>query len=293
MLTKKHKWVLELETKRFVETLMVWNYKTHFKNTWIEFADFREYQAWDDAKKIDFITSSKVWKTLIKLYEEERELDVYFLPFFGEEINFELQNINKRNIFEELLFILWIWAVKQQNKIAWFYYNNGKKILFPLWKSLSHFYDFFTKIEKNIFWNNNNFFKKILSKKTEENISEKLKYFNNLKIKNSLVFLFTSDLEIDEKELKIAALKNDLVICNVFHSFENNLDEQWIFWFSDWQDDLFIDLDNQKKRNKFREIRKKKVIDFRKTVRKSWASYLYFDEKTNIFWELYTFFKNR
>jgi hypothetical protein len=51
-----------------------------------------------------------------------------------------------------------------------------------------------------------------------------LKHFNSLKIKNNLVFLFTSDLEIDDKQLKIAALKNDLIICNIFHSFENSLE---------------------------------------------------------------------
>jgi hypothetical protein len=293
MLTKKHKWVLELETKHFVETLMIGNYKTHFKNKWIEFADFREYQAWDDAKSIDFITSSKVWKTLVKLYEEERELNVHFLPFFWEEINFELNNINKRDIFEEILFILWISTVKQQNKFWSMYYNSWNRKLFPLWKGISHFYDYFSKIEKNNFWNNNSFIKNILTKRTEETSSGKLKYFNNLKIKNSLVFLFTSDLEIDEKQLKIAALKNDLVICNIFHSFENNLDEKWIVWFTDWQKDLFIDLDNKDKKEQYKQLRKNKVINFRKTVRKTGASYLYFDEKTNIFWEFYKFFKNR
>lgn len=293
MLTKKHKWVLELETNRFVETLMIGNYKTHFKNKWIEFADFREYQPWDDAKNIDFITSSKVGKTLVKLYEEERELNVYFLPFFGEEIDFELNNINKRDIFEEILFVLWISTVKQQNKFWSIFYNNWERKLFPLWKSVAHFYDYFSKIEKNNFSENNNFIKNIFNKKIENNISEKLKYFNNLKIENSLVFLFTSDLEIDEKQLKIAALKNDLVICNIFHSFENNLNEKWIIWFSDWQDDLFIDLDNKKKKEKYRELRKQKVINFRKNVRKSWASYLYFDEKVNVFSELYKFFKTR
>jgi hypothetical protein len=40
-------------------------------------------------------------------------------------------------------------------------------------------------------------------------------------------------------------------------------------------------------------LRKQKVIDFRKRVLKSWAKYLYFDEKVNIFWELNKFFNNR
>jgi hypothetical protein len=93
--------------------------------------------------------------------------------------------------------------------------------------------------------------------------------------------------------LKIAALKNDLVICNVFHSFENSLDSNYMVWLSDSNDELFIDLNNEEKKGEYRKLRKQKVIDFRKKVRKSWASYLYFDEKVNIFAELYTFFKNR
>ena len=293
MLTKKHKWVLELKTNRFVETLMVWNYKTHFKNSWIEFADFREYQQWDDAKKIDFITSSKVWKTLVKLYEEERELDVYFLPFFGDEINFYLHDINKRNIFEEVLYVLWISTIKQQNKFASIYYDAHKRNIFPLWKWIAHFYDYFSKIEKNNFSQNINIFQKLTAKKIEKNISEKLTFFNSLNIKNSLVFLFTSDLEIDEKPLKIAALKNDIVVCNIFHSFENNLDDSWVVWFTNGNQNLFIDLDNEKKKSEYRKLRKQKVIDFRKIVRKSWASYLYFDEKTHVFPELYKFFQSR
>jgi hypothetical protein len=293
MLTKKHKWVLELKTNHFVDTLMVWNYKTHFKNTWIEFADFREYQPWDDAKKIDFITSSKIGKTLVKLYEEERELDVYFLPFFGEEINFELNNINKRNIFEEILYVLWISTIKQQNKFSSLYYNWSQRNIFPLWKGFAHFYDYFSKIEKNNFCYNKNLIQKLLNKKTENNISDKLKFFNSLKIKNSLVFLFTSDLDIDDMQLKIAALKNDLVICNIFHSFENSLDDSGIVGFTNWDENLFIDLDNDKKKSKYRKKRKQKVIDFRRKVRKSWANYLYFDEKTNVFAQLYKFFQSR
>ena len=304
MLSKKHKWVLELQTNTFVDSLLVGDYKTHFKNNGIEFADFREYQSWDDAKNIDFLSSAKVWKTLIKLYEEQRQLNVYFLPFFDESINFCLKTyykknifsetffkdeknnfnenqINKRDIFEEILYILWISTLKQQNKFWSIFYDNEKKIFFPLWKSKSHFFDFFTQIEKNNF------------NTISWNISQKLKYFNSLNIKNSLVFLFTWELEIDEKELKIAALKNDIVICNIFHSFENSLDDTGIIGLWNTQNDLFIDLSDEKKKQEYRQLRKQKVINFRKKVRNAQASYLYFDEKTNIFSQLFSFFKNR
>jgi len=295
MLTKKHKNVLQLQTNKFVETLMVGNYKTHFKNTGIEFADFREYQDSDDAKNIDWITSSKVGKAMMKLFDEQRELDVYFLPFFWEDLNLTFNGKDKREIFEEILYILWISTIKEQNKFWSVYYDNKKINIFPLGKSNAHFHDFFNKIENNNFYQD-----QIILNISQDKwniigntISDKLKYFNSLKIKNNLVFLFTSDLEIDNKQLKIAALKNDLIICNVFHSFENSLEGNWIVWLKLGWKEIFIDLDNKKKKQEFQKLRKQKVIDFRKKILKSWAKYLYFDEKVNIFWELNKFFNNR
>ncbi|MCP4523484.1 MAG: DUF58 domain-containing protein [Candidatus Gracilibacteria bacterium] len=279
MLTKKHKAILELKINRSVDTQLIGNYKTNFKNKGIEFADFREYISGDDAKDIDWGASSKTDKTLVKLYDEERELDVHFLPFFGEDIDTEFGKIKKREIFEEVLYILGVSTLKEQNKFAGLHYNNGKKQLFPLGKSNAHFHDYFSKIEKNIFKN--------------DNISEQLGYFNNLSVKNSLVILFTSSLEIDSKILKIAALKNDIIVCHIFHSFENSLDGSGIFGLKNGDTKIFIDLDDHDKKEHYRKIRKEKIINFRSQVRKSGAGYLYLDEKSHIFGDLYTFFKNR
>jgi hypothetical protein len=45
-----------------------------------------------------------------------------------------------------------------------------------------------------------------------------------LKVNKSLVFLLTDRFDIDEKQLKILALKNDLVVVHIFSHFENYLD---------------------------------------------------------------------
>jgi hypothetical protein len=47
---------------------------------------------------------------------------------------------------------------------------------------------------------------------------------NTQSIKNNLVFVFSDKLEADEKSLKIACLKNDLIFINVFDRFENTLE---------------------------------------------------------------------
>jgi hypothetical protein len=65
-----------------------------------------------------------------------------------------------------------------------------------------------------------------LEDKSDSQFNEKksiTQYFNNLKINKSLVFLLTDSLDFNEKQLKILALKNDLVVINIFSHFENYL----------------------------------------------------------------------
>ena len=68
MLKTKHK-ALELKTKTLVDSLFIWNYKTKLKWKWIEFADYKEYDYWDDVKNIDFI----------KLHAGKFSLSEYFM----------------------------------------------------------------------------------------------------------------------------------------------------------------------------------------------------------------------
>jgi hypothetical protein len=62
-----------------------------------------------------------------------------------------------------------------------------------------------------------------VSLNSSRNITSLL-YFNQLKTKKNLVFLFTDSFCLDEKEIKILALKNDVVIVHVFSHFENYLE---------------------------------------------------------------------
>ena len=124
------------------------------------------------------------------------------------------------------------------------------------------------------------------TKKSNEGKEWKLKFFNNLKINKSLVFLITSDLDLDDRELKILALKNDLVVLNVFNSFENTLNSKWIKWLTNWISNYFIDVDDEQKKEKYISLRKDKINNFKKKIIKYWWTYAFFDENTNIYVEL-------
>ncbi len=280
MLDKKHK-LLELKTKALVDSLFIWNYKTNKKWRWIEFVDYTEYDYSQDVKNIDFLKSEKEWKTLVKLYEEERDLSVYFVINLNETFYSDLFGNKKIDLVYEIVYLIWLSAVKAWDKVwAYIFDWYNKKIDFAKkWKQ--NFINIVNDL--NNFKINTNFI-------SNEKIGW-LSYFNSLKINNSLVFYLTDKLEIDNKNFKILSLKNDLIVCNVFNSFENDLNNKWLVWFNKNDNNLFLDLDNKKKISEYKKLRENKIHDLkRKTIKNGWK-YVLLDENKTIYKELSKLFK--
>ncbi len=70
---------LDLVIKGLTNSRYMGNYPSVFKGQGIEFADFRAYMPDDDASRIDWKTSARAGKLVVKEYIEERNLDVLFL----------------------------------------------------------------------------------------------------------------------------------------------------------------------------------------------------------------------
>lgn len=274
---------IDIKVKRLVDSLFVWNYKTAFKWRWLEFSDFRQYDFWDDAKYIDFVASKREWKLLIKRYEEERELNVFFLLDLSESMKFAYDKKSKIDTLIEIFYILSFSAITNNDKIwalifneKWFILVSPKK-----WKN---------NLMKIIHIIQNNSIKEI----KDFNVNKLFSFFNSLKIKNSLVFLLTDKTdEVDEKNLKIQSFRNDFVYINIFDYVENNLFSNDIIklWF--WRKVFFINWGNNKKIEEYKSLRKEKLKNFKNKLSKYKIDYLFFDDKTNIFKELLKFFKSR
>jgi uncharacterized protein (DUF58 family) len=74
-LTKK----LEIVLKLMVNTQLTSRYRSVYKGKGLEFEDYRVYTPGDDATRIDWKASVRSNELLIKLFKEERNLDVYIL----------------------------------------------------------------------------------------------------------------------------------------------------------------------------------------------------------------------
>lgn len=70
---------IELKTRKLVSALNLGDYKSVVKGQGMTFSDFREYVPGDDVRNISWSLIAKTGKPYIKQYEEERELNLYFL----------------------------------------------------------------------------------------------------------------------------------------------------------------------------------------------------------------------
>lgn len=66
--------LLELSTKKIIDTTMAGSYLTKFRGQGMTFSEFREYVPGDDVRSIAWPLTARTGKTFIKKYEEEREL---------------------------------------------------------------------------------------------------------------------------------------------------------------------------------------------------------------------------
>lgn len=70
---------LEILSKGLTSSRLIGAYKSVFKGKGLDFREYREYNIDDDASLIDWKASARTNEILIKQYEEERDVDVFFL----------------------------------------------------------------------------------------------------------------------------------------------------------------------------------------------------------------------
>jgi len=100
-----------LKTKKQVYGDMLGNNASLFQGEGFEFAELREYVYGDDVRKIDWKTTAKLGKPFIKVYKEERELNVVVVSVLSGSTYFGTVK-QKSDIMAEVAATLGFSAIK-------------------------------------------------------------------------------------------------------------------------------------------------------------------------------------
>lgn len=178
------------------------NFISNFKGQGMEFENFREYTAEDDAKKIDWLASTKADKLLIREFTEERGLAFFILFDVSYGMLFTSTEKLKCELGAEVCANLAFSMVEANDKVGiGFFTNEIKDFLFPKTGKV-HFHKIIDKLKNNELYGG------------EKNYAEVFQQLSNM-IKEKLVLIIVSDFldfnDEDKEYLKLIGSKYDVI----------------------------------------------------------------------------------
>ena len=92
---------LEWTVIRRLDGLLQGDYRTLFRGFGLDFADLREYQAYDDVRHIDWNVTARTEVPHVRIYNEDRDVTAWFLLDLSPSVDFGSTEVTKRQVLTE------------------------------------------------------------------------------------------------------------------------------------------------------------------------------------------------
>lgn len=122
---------IELVTRGLVKETLGGAYHSRFKGQGIEFDDFREYQAGDDVRFIDWNVTARMNEPYIRKYVEEREMTVLILVDVSRSGDYGSGDDSKRERSAEMAAVFAFSALQNQDKAGLVMFTDEVEFYLP------------------------------------------------------------------------------------------------------------------------------------------------------------------
>ena len=175
--------LLEVSTKKLVNSTFAGQYHSRFKGQGMTFSDFREYVPGDDVRSIAWTLTARTGHTYIKKFEEERELVMILAVDVSGSVNFGSENYFKGEVLTHLSALLGFSAAKNNDNVGLLLFSDQVEHFVPPKKGRGHI----QRILRDLYYHQPK------SKKT--NISAVVEYLSGVLKKRGTVFLFSDFMD--------------------------------------------------------------------------------------------------
>jgi len=122
---------LEWTVIRRLDGLLQGDYRTLFRGFGLDFADLREYQAYDDVRHIDWNVTARTQVPHVRIYNEDRDVTAWFLLDLSPSVDFGSTEITKRQVLTEFTAVLARLLSRQGNKVGAILFDGLNDYLIP------------------------------------------------------------------------------------------------------------------------------------------------------------------
>jgi uncharacterized protein (DUF58 family) len=199
-----------LKSKKQVYSDRLGNNPSRFHGEGYEFSELREYLYGDDVRKIDWKSTAKLGKPFVKVYKEERELNIIVASMINGSTYFGTHK-QKIEIIAQLVGLLGFLAIKNSDRFTNAIFADK---LYELTKSSKKFFSVHQAVKSVVEF-------QPLGK--EGDFAGMIDTLYRRIAKKSLLFL-VSDF-VGEMDLRVLAKKHDVVALIIRDRFEENPQE--------------------------------------------------------------------
>lgn len=204
--------LLEINTRKLVNSLLTGQYHSAFKGQGMQFAEFREYVAGDDVRAISWPVTARTGKTFIKKFDEERELILMLAVDISGSLDFGSGEYFKGEIVTHLSALLGFAAAKNNDHVGLLLFTDQVEHFVPPKKGRGHI----QRILRDLY-----FYK---PKGRGTRISAATDHLRGILKKRATVFVFSDFQDASyAQSLKTMARKHDVIACVVQDPVENEL----------------------------------------------------------------------
>ena len=196
---------LEIKSKRLTNHLFTGEYHSAFKGKGMSFKEVREYTHGDDIRFIDWNVSARMGHSYSKVFEEERELAVYFLIDSSASSLFGTHLQTKKELIIEICAVLAFSALSNNDKTGLIFFTNQVEKYVPLAKGRDHV---LYSIREMLTFR---------PKNKDTDIVKALQFLNKVSKHRCIVFLLSDFADAGYHEaLRVAAKRHDVVGIQVY-----------------------------------------------------------------------------
>jgi len=122
---------LEWTVIRRLDGLLQGDYRTLFRGFGLDFADLREYQAYDDVRHIDWNVTARTQVPHVRIYNEDRDVTAWFLLDLSPSVDFGSTEVSKRQMLTEFTAVVSRLLSRQGNKVGAILFNGISDYVVP------------------------------------------------------------------------------------------------------------------------------------------------------------------
>jgi uncharacterized protein (DUF58 family) len=129
---------LEIRSRRNIASLLSGEYRSSFRGSGMQFKEFRHYEAGDDIRHMSWTVTARTGKATVKLYEEERELDVVLLVDVSGSSLFGSRGKRKIDMYAEIAATIGLAAVKSGDSLGMLLFHREPVLFLPPRRTRDH-----------------------------------------------------------------------------------------------------------------------------------------------------------